>query len=100
MLGSCARTSSLLRILPALVGRPRSAGIILFLAVMLATRAVALDIGGPAGSVHFGTWVTVLPNGNIVVTDPDANSDTYSGVGAAYLYGPNGNLISKITGSQ
>ena len=100
MLGSCTRTSLLLRILQALVRRRRSAGIIVFLAVMLATQAVAVDIVGPAGSVHFGTYVKVLPNGNIVVTDPDADSPTYSGVGAVYLYGPNGNLISTITGSQ
>ena len=100
MLGPRARTSSLLRILPVLVRRRRSAGIVLFLAVISATPAVALDIGGPAGSVHFGTSVKVLPNGNIVVTDPDANSPNYSGVGAVYLYGPNGNQISKITGSQ
>jgi len=61
MLGPRARTSSLLRILPVLVRRRRSAGIVLFLAVMSATPAVALDIGGPAGSVHFGTSVKVLP---------------------------------------
>lgn len=68
--------------------------------VMFAADAVALDIGGPAHSVHFGTSVTVLPNGNIVVTDPDADSSIHSGVGAVYLYGPTGTPISTITGSQ
>lgn len=55
----------------------------------------ALDIPGPPGSVRFGTKVSVLPNGNFVVTDPDANS----GAGAAHLYSPAGSLISTLTGS-
>jgi len=67
---------------------------------MYAGRVGALDIVGPAGSVHFGTSVTVLPDGNIVVTDPDADSNTHTGVGAVYLYGPGGGLISTITGSS
>ena len=29
-----------------------------------------IDIPGPAGSGSFGRTVTVLPNGNFVVTDP------------------------------
>ncbi len=36
----------------------------------LAVTATQIDITGPAGSGWFGTSVTVLPNGNIVVTDP------------------------------
>jgi len=67
---------------------------------MYAGRVGALDIVGPAGSVHFGTSVTVLPDGNIVVTDPDADSNTHTGVGAVYLYGSGGGLISTITGSS
>lgn len=63
-------------------------------------QAAAVDIAGPAGSVHFGSAVYVLPNGNIVVIDPDADSGVYSGVGAVYLYGPGGNLISTLKGSQ
>lgn len=35
-----------------------------------AHAATQTDIHGPAGSVRFGRWVTVLPNGNFVVTDP------------------------------
>lgn len=71
-----------------------------FLAACLAAvsgDAMAVDIVGPAGSVHFGRTVKVLANGNIVVTDPDG---PVSGVGAAYLYTPTGTLISTITGSQ
>jgi len=67
---------------------------------MYAGQVGALDISGPAGSVHFGTSVTVLPDGNIVVTDPDADSNTHTGVGAVYLYAPSGGLISTITGSS
>ncbi|MCE9520163.1 MAG: hypothetical protein K8R87_11510, partial [Verrucomicrobia bacterium] len=59
------------------------------------------DIAGPAGSGQFGTRVTVLPNGNIVVTDPffDKSGPTVADVGAVYLYSPTGVLISTITGS-
>lgn len=53
------------------------------------------DIIGPPGSVSFGKSVTVLSNGNFVVTDPDFNSSR----GAVYLYNPQGSLISLLTGS-
>ncbi|MGV8048926.1 MAG: hypothetical protein AB2L21_01025 [Anaerolineaceae bacterium] len=53
------------------------------------------DIIGPPGSVSFGESVTVLSNGNFVVTDPDFNSSR----GAVYLYNPQGSLISLLTGS-
>jgi hypothetical protein len=33
--------------------------------------AAQTDISGPAGSGSFGTQAVVLPNGNIVVTDPN-----------------------------
>lgn len=42
----------------------------------------------------FGSSVAVLPNGNIVVTDPFCLSN----MGAVYLYGPGGTLISSVTG--
>lgn len=59
--------------------------------------ASAIDIAGPPGSSRFGTSVKVLPNGNIVVTDYDG---PVAGIGAVYLYTPNGTLISTLTGSQ
>jgi hypothetical protein len=69
-----------------------------------ATNAVGasqIDIAGPAGSGIFGTTVTVLPNGNIVVTDQQYNAPgPVAFVGAVYLYnGTTGALISTLTGS-
>ncbi|HEY1014862.1 MAG TPA: hypothetical protein VGE07_19280, partial [Herpetosiphonaceae bacterium] len=60
------------------------------------------DLTGPAGSGTFGRDVAVLPNGNVVVTDPsyDLPNGT-ANVGAARLYdGATGALISELTGSQ
>jgi len=54
-----------------------------------------IDIHGPPVSVAFGTSVTALPNGNIVVTDPSAAP---SNIGAIYLFSSTGALISTLTG--
>lgn len=73
---------------------------------ILATTAVALaaqtDIVGPAGSGLFGKSVSVLPNGNLVVTDPGYDAPgPITNTGAVYLYdGGTGALISRLTGSQ
>src|SRR5450432_938050 len=61
----------------------------------LAAHVRQVDVAGPAGSVAFGSVVAVLPNGNIVVTDPLRSSN----MGAVYLYNPAGTLISTVTGS-
>jgi len=53
-----------------------------------------IDIPGPPNSGKFGTFVTVLSNGNFVVTDPSYNSNE----GAVYLYSPDRVLISRLTG--
>ena len=59
-----------------------------------------IDLVGPTGSGQFGTSVTVLPNGNIVVTDPQYTVGTTVHVGAVYLYdGGTGAVISTLTGS-
>jgi len=63
----------------------------------LSIRAQQVDIPGPAGSVSFGTSITVLPNGNFVVTDPDFQA---SGIGAVYLYSPSRTLLSTLIGSS
>ena len=66
----------------------------------LASPTNQIDIVGPAGSGSFGRSVTALPNGNIVVTDPDYDTETTVDVGAVYLYdGATGALISTLTGS-
>jgi len=66
----------------------------------LSAIAQQLDLYGPPGSSAFGTSVTVLANGNVVVTDPGFSSDTATAVGAVYLYTPDGQLISTLTGSS
>jgi Repeat of unknown function (DUF5650) len=60
--------------------------------------AQQIDIQGPSGSGEFGTAVAVLPNGNIVVTDPNYNKTLQTG--AVYLFSPQGNLISSFSGSS
>ncbi len=65
------------------------------------TQAFQTNLTGPEGSGNFGVSVTVLPNGNFVVTDPlyDAPGPIPD-VGAVYLYdGDTLNPISKLTGS-
>lgn len=66
-----------------------------------AAASTQTDIPGPAGSGQFGTQVTVLPNGNFVVTDPGYDAPgPIADVGRVYLY--NGStlaLINTMTGS-
>jgi len=62
-------------------------------------RASQLDIPGPVGSSGFGTAVVVLPNGNIVVTDPTSNVSA-SNAGSVYLYSPTGAMISTLNGAS
>ncbi|MBL9116349.1 MAG: hypothetical protein JNJ83_15185 [Verrucomicrobiaceae bacterium] len=57
-----------------------------------------LDITGPFNSVSFGSGVTLLPNGNVVVTDPSFSPSGAGGAGAVYLYDKSGVLISSIRG--
>jgi hypothetical protein len=62
--------------------------------------AAQTDLVGPPGSGEFGRSVTVLPNGNIVVTDPRYSAGSTAWVGAVYLYdGATGMLVSTLTGS-
>ncbi|MFT3807111.1 Calx-beta domain-containing protein [Arenimonas sp.] len=73
----------------------RALGAVLVVTTFLVAPAMAgqVDWQGPAGSLKFGAQVAVLPNGNIVVTDPADPAG-----GAAYLYRPDHTLISKVTG--
>jgi hypothetical protein len=57
-------------------------------------------ISGQVGSGEFGRHVYVLPNGNILVTDPEFDAPgPVVDVGAVYLYRPDGTLISALRGS-
>jgi hypothetical protein len=54
----------------------------------------------PPGSENFGTNVTILTNGNLVVADPLWDTTNLTDAGAVYLYdGATFNLISKLRGS-
>ncbi|MBK8046243.1 MAG: Ig-like domain repeat protein [Anaerolineales bacterium] len=67
----------------------------------VAHAAGQIDMPGPAGSGRFGSAVTVLPNGNFVVTDPAYDiPDGAINVGAVYLYdGVTHAMISVVMGS-
>jgi len=67
----------------------------LAMAAAVTAGAAQLDIAGPDGGATFGDQITVLPNGNVVVCDSNAGN----GIGAVYLYGTSGNLISTLKGS-
>ncbi|MBA3470509.1 MAG: hypothetical protein H0T53_12795, partial [Herpetosiphonaceae bacterium] len=63
--------------------------------------ALGTDIVGPLGSDEFGKAVIVLPNGNLVVTDPSYDQGATPNVGAVYLYnGTTLALISTLVGTQ
>jgi hypothetical protein len=63
-------------------------------------QAAQIDLVGPPGSSRFGTSVTVLPNGNLVITDPFYSAGGIEWIGAVYLYDrATGALISMLTGS-
>ncbi|MDB6135932.1 MAG: Heme/hemopexin-binding protein [Verrucomicrobiales bacterium] len=54
-------------------------------------------LSGPQDSEGFGATITVLPNGNLVVTDPYCNGER----GAVYLYdGASLGIISVLTGGS
>lgn len=64
-------------------------------------KAQTINISGPAGSGQFGKTVTVLTNGNYVVTDPLYDEGAIANVGAVYLYnGSTYALISILKGGK
>lgn len=80
--------------------RLRSLLAVFWLPVLAASAASQWDIFGSFNNVEFGRDVTVLPNGNFVVTDPGfIAGGTEVSAGAAYLYSVDGQLISTLTGS-
>src|SRR5688500_10089531 len=60
-------------------------------------HAAQVEIPGPPGSVAFGRHGHAVPNGNLVVTDP---AGPVAGVGAVYLFRPDGTLVSTLTGGS
>jgi hypothetical protein len=60
------------------------------------------DLLTPANSGKFGQSVTVLPNGNFVVTDPywPFYTDYTEARGAVYMYSPSGDMISRLIGDH
>lgn len=77
--------------------------VLLNLSLFSINAATRIDITGPHGSGSFGSSVAVLPNGNIVVTDPTfdiSSPKQVTDAGAVYLYdGKSKSLIRRITGS-
>jgi hypothetical protein len=75
--------------------------LLILLSALPVLAAIPLNIVGPSGSEDFGAFTTVLPNGNIVITDPMFNRQVpaVADVGAVFLYRPDGTLISRIVGS-
>jgi len=63
--------------------------------------AAGITLPTPPGSGTFGSSVTALPNRNFVVTDSgfDDPLTGVANVGAAHLFGPDGDLISTLRGS-
>jgi hypothetical protein len=76
-------------------------GIVIYVSLFgTACTAAQIDISGPPGSLSFGETVRVLPNGNLVVTDPIAKHPvTGEEAGAVYLFDTAGNLISALRGT-
>jgi hypothetical protein len=80
----------------------RSLGTFAFITLFLFSThaATQIDLSGPPGSERFGATFKALPNGNIIVTDPNYDITTPPGipdVGAVYLYnGATGTLISRV----
>jgi hypothetical protein len=64
------------------------------------TAAAQSDIQGPGGSGSFGSSLLLLPNGNLVVSDPNFSTPTLTAVGAVYLFRADRTLISTLTGSS
>ena len=60
-----------------------------------------IDVPWAAEASPYPPTITVLPNGNFVVSDPAYAAGPSTQVGAVYLFsGETGALISRLTGSQ
>ena len=87
--------------LPARLARCQPGLALLLLLLLPALASAQTILTGPTGSGTFGANVTVLTNGNYVVTDPTFTLNGVPSVGAVYLYnGTTNALLSTLTGSQ
>ncbi len=72
-----------------------------FLLCSTSVLAQQTVLNGPAGSIRFGESVTLLPNGNYVVTDTGWSSGSLVSIGAVYLYeGASNQIISVLKGTS
>jgi hypothetical protein len=99
-LHSLRRAHAAQRIIAATAALALAASLVM-VPVPARAQAAQSDIPGPAGSGTFGASVTVLPNGNFVVTDPGFDAAGATDAGAAYLYaGGSLQLIGTLKGGQ
>jgi Repeat of unknown function (DUF5650) len=85
----------------------RLARILMMLMLVLSSTLVrssyaqTTTILGSLGSAAFGSEIVVLPNGNIVITDPRYSEAGQDSIGAAYLYdGATMSVVSVLKGSH
>jgi Repeat of unknown function (DUF5650) len=72
----------------------------ILLCLVAISNAQLTTINGPIGSEKFGSNITVLTNGNYVITDSKWDNGSILNVGAVYLYsGATNSLISTLKGS-
>jgi hypothetical protein len=76
------------------------AGIVLSFASQVAFAQREIVPGPDPGSRRFGSAITLLPNGNYLVSDPAwAAAAGTERAGAVYLYSGDGTLLSRLNGS-
>jgi hypothetical protein len=80
---------------------PALALVVSALLVSSAAFAGKVVVPGPdAGSRRFGDDIILLSNGNYLVTDPEWSGAASAFAGAVYLYAPDGELLSRLTGAS
>ena len=80
---------------------PRLKILIIIVFVAINGFGQTYDIVGPGRSESFGSFLTLLPNGNYVVCDPGFDDSLLLNVGAVYLFdGKTNSIISSIKGSS
>jgi hypothetical protein len=74
---------------------------LLFFLVGLYATAQVINVPGESAQGQFGSFPTLLPNGNYLVADPYYDEGSLTDIGAVYLFnGTDRTQISKIKGSN